>query len=551
MITLPSGAFWRPCWDAWAIGFLKQLTAPKPSRSCGPIIPDLIIADVLMPTMDGYELVRQIRSDQQIALVPVIFFTAVYHESEARTLAESCGVQHVITKPAKPEVIRSVVNAALGAPSQPPVPMRVEEFDREHLRLLTDKLSQKANELEATNLRLRALVEVGQSLAGQRDPAQLLENLCGAARSIVGARHCIAGILARASWSFEWVPSWSFEWVQTSGFDQGGGVSLNEVPLDSGVLARLLAGVSPMNVKIPDSDPIGQRLPTPHGPERSFLGTSIRRVAQTYGILCLFEKLGAHEFSEEDCRIASALAAQAAIVCENIRRDEELRHSAEKLRTLAADLRSTREEERTRLSREVDNNMRRNVMALKANFSEHLRRVRAGAANAELLEHAASMDETLDRTISAVERISRELKPRWLDLGLVTAVEWYVQEFQTRSGIRCTLKTLEHVELDGERGVEVFQIVQQILTNAVHSGASTVEISILDKRDSYRIDVHDDGAEILSQEMADSRLPLAEMQQRARAIGAAIDIASDVGHGTTVRLTIPRARQEGVLRART
>ena len=56
--------------------------------------PDLIIADILMPTMDGYELVRQLRADAAIAQTPVIFCTAHYLEHEARTLAQQCGVAH-------------------------------------------------------------------------------------------------------------------------------------------------------------------------------------------------------------------------------------------------------------------------------------------------------------------------------------------------------------------------------------------------------------------------------------------------------------------------
>jgi len=60
--------------------------------------PDLVIADFLMPTMDGYELVRQIRADPAIAGTPVIFCTAQYQEQEALALARTCGVSTVFTK---------------------------------------------------------------------------------------------------------------------------------------------------------------------------------------------------------------------------------------------------------------------------------------------------------------------------------------------------------------------------------------------------------------------------------------------------------------------
>src|SRR5579871_2869147 len=71
--------------------------------------PDLVIADVLMPTMDGYEFVRQMRADPAIAHTRVIFYTAHYHEPEARKLASACGVSDVLTKPCEPEIVLRTV----------------------------------------------------------------------------------------------------------------------------------------------------------------------------------------------------------------------------------------------------------------------------------------------------------------------------------------------------------------------------------------------------------------------------------------------------------
>src|SRR4051812_26449317 len=63
--------------------------------------PDLIITDVLMPVMDGYELVTQLRLDPTTRHIPVVFYTAHYGERDARALALSSGVSHVLTKPAQ------------------------------------------------------------------------------------------------------------------------------------------------------------------------------------------------------------------------------------------------------------------------------------------------------------------------------------------------------------------------------------------------------------------------------------------------------------------
>src|SRR6266702_8733121 len=104
--------------------------------------PDLVISDILMPTMDGYEFVRRLRADAALAATPVVFFTAHYHGPEAEKLAKDCGVAYILTKPAEPEDVLRTVAEALGQKELPASPPPLE-FDREHLHILTDKLSEQ------------------------------------------------------------------------------------------------------------------------------------------------------------------------------------------------------------------------------------------------------------------------------------------------------------------------------------------------------------------------------------------------------------------------
>ena len=119
--------------------------------------PHLIVADVVMPRMDGYDLVRRLRQNPELAATKVIFYTATYLEEEARALARDCGVTHVIAKPAEPEEILRIVDEVLQIEQQA-VPMLGQTFTREHLRLITDKLSEKVDELETLNAELEARV---------------------------------------------------------------------------------------------------------------------------------------------------------------------------------------------------------------------------------------------------------------------------------------------------------------------------------------------------------------------------------------------------------
>ena len=138
--------------------------------------PALVITDVLMPTMDGFEFVQHLRADPTIASTPVIFYTAEYLRPEAHALARSGGVFHLLAKPAEPEQILRVVHKALGLESTAVVGPAMDEFDHDHLRLLTDKLASQVNQLEAAHRRQAVLAELGQSALMGTGPQTLMED---------------------------------------------------------------------------------------------------------------------------------------------------------------------------------------------------------------------------------------------------------------------------------------------------------------------------------------------------------------------------------------
>src|ERR1700722_8128420 len=155
--------------------------------------PHVVMSDILMPTMDGYEFVRQLRADPEAGGTPVIFHTAHYHEREARRLAKTCHVEHVLPKPSSAADIRAAIKQALVG--QPPGAGPVNpEFQREHLRLVTNKLSDSIAELKTANARLGALTELNVQLASERDPQVLLEKVCHAARDLLSSRFAVIAV---------------------------------------------------------------------------------------------------------------------------------------------------------------------------------------------------------------------------------------------------------------------------------------------------------------------------------------------------------------------
>ncbi|WP_342620531.1 EAL domain-containing protein [Rhodoferax sp. GW822-FHT02A01] len=135
--------------------------------------PDLVICDLLMPVMDGYEFVRQLRAHADIAHTRVVFYTATYLEEEARALAAACGVKYLLFKPCEPELILKTIELALQQqPSNAALPDEAG-FDREHMRLLTDKLVLKVGELEAANQRLHMEVMERQRASERLQESEL------------------------------------------------------------------------------------------------------------------------------------------------------------------------------------------------------------------------------------------------------------------------------------------------------------------------------------------------------------------------------------------
>src|SRR3989442_6955364 len=159
--------------------------------------PHLVISDILMPTMDGYEFVRQIRAIPELAATPVIFYTAAYHGREARALAERCGVCDIITKPSELAIILAKVDAVLACQRAAVMaPPDGERFDLDHQQLVNQLLIEKVQRLAETEHRLSALVDIGRRFSHERDPRAVLRHVCTSARDITLARHAILVLLS-------------------------------------------------------------------------------------------------------------------------------------------------------------------------------------------------------------------------------------------------------------------------------------------------------------------------------------------------------------------
>lgn len=268
--------------------------------------PDLVISDLLMPLMDGFEFVRQLRADPKIAGTPVIFASAHYLKEEARRLAAACGIATILSKPCEPETILRVVAEALGgrSPVAPPTPLA--EFDRAHLQVLTDKLAQQVEQLRQTSSQLEALIDAGLSLSSQWETETLLNSLCDEARSLLGAKYvCILETDAEGQ------PQ---RHTATSGLRTETAAQIAAQAPWQGAICKLFAQRRAFRLYHPAQDRPAT-LPDPDG--NALLSVPIVSPLRPYGWLCLAGRVAGGAFNEADERLAGTLAALIGRVYES------------------------------------------------------------------------------------------------------------------------------------------------------------------------------------------------------------------------------------------
>jgi PAS domain S-box-containing protein len=228
----------------------------------------------------------------------------------------------------------------------------------------------------------------------------------------------------------------------------------------------------------------------------------------------------------------------------HVANDVTQRNRAEEaLRALSAKLRSAREEEGTRIAREIHDELGGALTGLKWDLERINTLLKATTNFSDVHTRIDSMTTTIEATINTVRRIASELRPGVLDdLGLVAAIEWQVQQFQERTGLKCHwTSTANEVELDREKATAVFRIFQEILTNVLrHAQATNLYVKLSRTKHHFELEVKDDGRGITKSQRMNSRsLGLLGMKERALLVGGEVRISGKEGQGTTVLVRVP------------
>ena len=213
--------------------------------------------------------------------------------------------------------------------------------------------------------------------------------------------------------------------------------------------------------------------------------------------------------------------------------------SQSELRRLSEELMRITEQERTRISREIHDQLGQLLTAIKM----ELRAIeRALARDPQAAgEHIKETAGLVDETIVTVRRISADLRPGILDdFGLGAAIEWQTEQFRKRTGMEVALDAaIAEESLSRDMATAAFRILQEALTNvARHSEATQVDVAVRTTDAELILTVRDNGKG-LNPDPNHRSFGLVGMRERARQFGGSVTVSDNPGGGAVVHLRMP------------
>ncbi|MGH2437732.1 MAG: sensor histidine kinase [bacterium] len=213
------------------------------------------------------------------------------------------------------------------------------------------------------------------------------------------------------------------------------------------------------------------------------------------------------------------------------------------LRALSKRIERMREQERTRIARELHDELGQLLTGIKLDFAVLLRRLRELKTPGDVVDRLQSAVGQIDLGIAMVRRIASDLRPALLDHhDLGGAVEHEARKLSAQSGIPIKVSAQITAPIEPERATAAFRIFQEAVTNAIrHSRATTITARLAMRgRRQLVLNVRDNGVGMMAElGEAEHSLGLIGMRERAHALGGDIRITSRPGHGTVVALTLP------------
>ena len=234
-------------------------------------------------------------------------------------------------------------------------------------------------------------------------------------------------------------------------------------------------------------------------------------------------------------------------ITERRQADEALRRSSVNLKAMALRLQAVREEERAALARELHDSLAQQLTAFALQIE--LIAMDAQPLARRLPECSAVYDRIIamvpqvERLTEQTQKICASLRPFVLDsLGLVAAIEWLVEGTAKESGLDCKV-ALPDCDVDFERtlALALFRVVQDALANVLrHAQVTRIRVRMFKTGSGWEIEIEDNGIGLSPDPFSgDAEFELLGMRERVSVFGGTVDIQSEIGQGTTVRVRVP------------
>ncbi len=231
-------------------------------------------------------------------------------------------------------------------------------------------------------------------------------------------------------------------------------------------------------------------------------------------------------------------------LAESSRLSREILSSAnERLRQLSNHIEVARESERTRIAREVHDDLAATLTGIKMDLSVAKTMTTQDPVNAEKRLDASL--KLIDGAVQTTRRIINDLRPSILDnLGVWAAIDWQARETAKRAGLQCEVEMGEDVEstnLSSANATALFRVVQESLNNVWrHAGASRVSVRASRDNGVIQVQITDDGRGFDEAQLQTAgHWGVMGMYERVRSHGGKLEFTTAPGHGTQVRVSLP------------
>jgi two-component system, NarL family, sensor histidine kinase DevS len=371
--------------------------------------------------------------------------------------------------------------------------------------------------------RERRLIEAGMTLASELSLDAVLARIVELATELTDARYGALGVLTSDGNAIA-------EFI-TVGISPEDRARLGDPPIGHGLLGVLIRDATPLRIADISADPRSSGFPPNHPPMRSLLGVPVTGRGRVFGDLYVTDKQTAGTFDEEDERILVILASQAAVAVENARLNEETQRNASELRRLEV------LEDRERIAKELHDGVIQSLFAV----GMSLQGMATTAADDETTRRLEAAVEDVDRAIRDLRNYIFGLRPGILaDRQLDQALKELAAEFGTRSHVVTVVDIDPEVAAElSSRATDVVQLVREALSNVGrHGEATTCRVSLLRAPTGAIVEVDDDGRGF-DVDLATWGMGLNNLRARVEGLGGAFVVASVLGEGTTVRMTLP------------